>query len=116
MTDDPARLSDGAIAWITRVGTEHPASNAGELMRWVRGRGPGGCNEDTAFQSRRDKMDKEKMAKAFNEWMRLFTEEPDRFEHEFQTVVAFHRDQAEGREPSYGAVCAAYLEKLSARL
>jgi len=54
------------------------------------------------------------MVKAFNEWMRRFIEEPARFEHEFQTVNQFLKDEAEGREPTYGEVCVPYLQKLAA--
>lgn len=59
-------------------------------------------------------MDKIAVAKAFNEWMRRFTEEPAAFEHEFQSAGAFLKEQAEGKEPSYGETCATYLEKLIA--
>lgn len=57
-------------------------------------------------------MDKALAAKAFNEWMRRFTEEPAKFEHEFETVGAFLKEQADGREPTYGEKCAAYLGDL----
>lgn len=56
------------------------------------------------------------MVKAFNEWMRRFIEEPDRFEREFQTVSEYQKDVAEGREPTYGEVCAPYLQKLADEL
>lgn len=61
-------------------------------------------------------MDKATMARAFNEWMRRFTEEPQRFEREYQTVAAYQADKNEGREPSYGEICASYLEELAASL
>ena len=54
------------------------------------------------------------MAKCFNEWMRRFIEEPDRFQHEFESVNAYLRDQAEGREPTYGETSAAYMGQLAA--
>lgn len=54
------------------------------------------------------------MAAAFNEWMRRYTEEPETFAHEWETVGEFLGDQAAGREPSYGAWCAAFLTKLMA--
>lgn len=54
------------------------------------------------------------VAEAFNEWMRRYTENPSRFEREFQTVTQFLSDQAAGRQPSYGEVCAAYLAELQA--
>lgn len=56
------------------------------------------------------------MAKAFNEWMRRFIEEPDRFEHEFQTVNEFQKAAAEGREPTYGEVATEYLTQIAAEL
>lgn len=61
-------------------------------------------------------MDKEKAAKAFNEWMRRFEQEPERFENEYESVKRFLREKAAGREPSYGERCAAYLEKLMAEV
>lgn len=57
-------------------------------------------------------MDKAKLAKAFNEWMRRYTDTPEQFDREWQTVAEFLKDKAEGREPSYGETCAAYLERL----
>lgn len=57
-------------------------------------------------------MEKEKVAKAFNEWMRRFTQEPSRFGHEWESVAEFLKAEADGREPEYGQVCAAYLEQL----
>ncbi len=53
-------------------------------------------------------------AEAFNEWMRLYTEEPDRYEREWQTVAAFLAEQAEGKTPTYGETCDAYLATLEA--
>ena len=50
--------------------------------------------------------------KLSNEWMRRYIEEPDRFSREFQTVTEFLKDEAEGREPSYGESCAAYIFSL----
>lgn len=59
-------------------------------------------------------LSKAKLAKAFNEWMRRYVEEPEAFEAEFRSVGAFLKDRAEGREPTYGEHCAAYLEQLLA--
>lgn len=56
------------------------------------------------------------MAQAFNEWMRRFIEEPERFEREFKTVNAFLADTAKGVEPSYGEVAAGYLQSVAAEL
>ena len=57
-------------------------------------------------------MDRKKVAAAFNEWMRRFTEEPEKYEAEFRTVGKFLADQAQGQEPTYGQECAAYLESI----
>lgn len=50
--------------------------------------------------------------KTFNEWMRRYIDEPERFSREFQTVQDFLTDEAAGKEPSYGEACAAYQFKL----
>lgn len=52
------------------------------------------------------------MAKAFNEWMRRYIEEPERFEVEFRAVKAFEAAEAEDQEPSYGRECTAYLQAI----
>lgn len=53
-------------------------------------------------------------AQAFNEWMRRYTEEPERFEAEFRSVGRFLEEERAGKEPSYGDTCAAYLDELMA--
>ena len=53
------------------------------------------------------------MVKCFNEWMRRFIEEPARFQREFETVNDFLKDEAAGREPTYGETSAAYMAKLA---
>jgi len=50
--------------------------------------------------------------KTFNEWMRRYIDEPDRFSREFQTIQDFLTDENAGREPSYGETCSAYQFKL----
>jgi hypothetical protein len=57
---------------------------------------------------------KQAMAKAFNEWMRRYIEAPEQFEAEFRAINAFLADADEGREPTYGETCAAYLWQLIA--
>lgn len=57
-------------------------------------------------------MDEEQVPKAFNEWMRRYIEEPERFEREFQTVTTFLDEEAGGKEASYGSVCTAYLKQI----
>jgi hypothetical protein len=57
-------------------------------------------------------MRKDDVAAAFNEWMRRYTEEPEKFKWEWQTVTEFLSQQGAGKTPSYGATCAAYLQQL----
>lgn len=52
------------------------------------------------------------MAKAFNEWMRRYIEEPERFEHEMKSVRAFEKAEAAGQEPDYGTNCTGYLRAI----
>ena len=59
-------------------------------------------------------MDQETIASALNKWMRRYVDEPTRFAAEFQTGGQFLKDEAEGVEPSYGVVGAAYLAELAA--
>jgi hypothetical protein len=54
-------------------------------------------------------VDKKKLAAAFNEWMRRYTENPEEFTREFQTVQEFLAAKSSGKEPSYGEHCAEYL-------
>ena len=56
-------------------------------------------------------MNNVQMVKAFNEWMRRYTEEAGRFEAEFRT-----KDEADGREPSYGETCTAYMSQLATEM
>lgn len=56
-------------------------------------------------------MDRDVMARAFNEWMRRFVEEPERFEREFATASRFAAETQSG-EPSYGRTSVAYLESI----
>ena len=58
-------------------------------------------------------MTQEVMATAFNEWMRRYTEEPQRFGREWQTISKFLAEQSAGETPSYGARSAAYLLQLA---
>jgi hypothetical protein len=47
-----------------------------------------------------------------NEWMRRFTEEPGKFEREWETVSRFLSELASGVQPSYGQVGAKYLQRI----
>lgn len=42
------------------------------------------------------------LAKAFNEWMRRYIENPEQFEAEFRSVKSFEVAAAKGEEPDYG--------------
>lgn len=53
------------------------------------------------------------MTKAFNEWMRRFTEEPDQYEREYTTIKKFLEESNEGKEPTYGQICSAYMRELA---
>jgi hypothetical protein len=58
---------------------------------------------------------KRTVVQAFDEWMRRFVEEPERFAREFQSVSEFVAEGGQnGAETSYGRECAAYLEQLMA--
>lgn len=63
-----------------------------------------------------DTMNRGNMAKTMNEWMRRYIDEPEKFEQEFRTVIAFIGEDEEGKVPSYGEKCAAYLFELLAEL
>lgn len=54
----------------------------------------------------------DQIAKALNEWVRRYIEDPKAFEAEFETVGQFLKEEEEGREPSYGETGAAYMQKL----
>jgi hypothetical protein len=55
------------------------------------------------------------MAQAFDEWLRRYVEEPEKFEAEFRTVERFVRQGgADGEETDYGESQAAYLQALMA--
>lgn len=61
-------------------------------------------------------MNDELIARAFNEWMRRYIDEPEAFAREFEIVGQFLGEQLNGGLPSYGATCAAYLAQLCAEL
>jgi hypothetical protein len=61
-------------------------------------------------------MDRKTMSAAFNEWMRRYTEEPERFEASFQSVMKFLAERSDGKEPTYGETCAEFMEHLASEL
>lgn len=59
---------------------------------------------------------KVRMPIIFNEWMRRYTQEPERFQREWQSVAEFLGAQASGATPNYGQQCTAWFETLAAEL
>ncbi len=56
---------------------------------------------------------KNEMARAFNEWMRRYTEEPERFALEWQTVMQFlEEDTGDNNAVRYGHDQAEYFVSL----
>lgn len=53
-------------------------------------------------------------AEAFDEWMRLFIEDPESFRREFQDVTKYLEDKKTDQDKvtTYGEECAAFLAKL----
>jgi hypothetical protein len=58
-------------------------------------------------------MDQQRLAVLFNEWMRRYIADPEQFGREFQSVQDFLAEQRQGKVPTYGESCAAYLEQLN---
>ncbi len=56
------------------------------------------------------------MEMAFNEWLRRYTEEPEKFQHEWETIRTYLAEVGAGETPSYGTRCAAYLMKIGEEL
>ena len=54
--------------------------------------------------------------KAFNAWMKDYTENTEKFEAEWKTVTCFLKEQRAGKTPSYGAMCAEFLQRYADRL
>jgi hypothetical protein len=52
----------------------------------------------------------------FNEWMRRFVDDPERFEHEWQTVHRFCKEKKKGKEPTYGENSCRYLAQIEKEL
>ena len=61
-------------------------------------------------------MTDKQMAAAFNEWMRRYIEEPEKFASDWEAIRTFLAEEQEGQEPTYGEQCAAYMELLSAEV
>ena len=59
-----------------------------------------------------DKPTREEIVAAFNEWMRRYIEEPEKFSREWQEVHDFLEVQKTGGTPSYGNTCEAFLTRL----
>ncbi len=57
-------------------------------------------------------MEKQRLVRAFNGWLRRTIENPEQFAREWQTVVQFRDQCSVGEPPSYGQDCASYLLEL----
>ena len=53
-------------------------------------------------------------AEAFNEWMRRYIDEPERYRREMSEIKEFLASEADGKTPDYGERCSAYLESIEA--
>lgn len=53
-------------------------------------------------------------SEAFNEWMRRYIEEPEKFKSDWQNVVEFLESVKAEEVPSYGEECEIFLAKLEA--
>ncbi len=56
--------------------------------------------------------DPARIAKAFNEWMKRYIEQPAQFAREWQTVAEFLEQSKDGKTPTYGEVSTEYLHRL----
>jgi hypothetical protein len=54
-------------------------------------------------------MNSEAVAKAFNQWMDDYTQDPSAYERIEETAMAHLNAKLEGQEPTYGDRCAAVL-------
>lgn len=56
------------------------------------------------------------LARLFNEWMRRFIDEPEKFARDFETVQLYLAQASKGEPTTYGDACTAYLNVLAAEL
>lgn len=52
------------------------------------------------------------VAQLFNMWMQKYIDHPEEFEAEFLTVMEYLAESTDGKEPTYGEQCVAYMEHL----
>ncbi len=70
---------------------------------------------DRKRRSERKRMQRQygrRFARVFNEWMRRYIDDPERFEREFVSVLSYVRNAACDRDPPYGRACAEYFFQL----
>jgi hypothetical protein len=48
--------------------------------------------------------------------MRRYTEHPEEFRADFETIIEFLKEKGEGKEPTYGDKCMTYMLKLDAEI
>lgn len=56
-----------------------------------------------------DRPEFKQVAAAFNEWMREYIDEPEKFEPQARTILDFIGSDIHGETPDYGTVCALTL-------
>jgi hypothetical protein len=57
-------------------------------------------------------MTQKQAARALNEWMQRYIDDPMAFQAQFQTVTEYLREKNDGKEPSYGEWGAEYMVRL----
>lgn len=121
-TDCVVMASNGGLTWgwgspLRARAAEHLREFASErkARRWGRVE----LRRDSYVVKRRSLMEEsnrevatQRMALAFNEWMRRYTDEPERFAREFKQCGEFLAQIAKGEMPTYGDDCAAYFTSI----
>jgi hypothetical protein len=57
-----------------------------------------------------------KLAEVFNEWMRLYIDEPEKFQSSWTSMKEFLLQEDQDLEPTYGTECAAFVFKIAESL
>lgn len=83
------------------------------FLKLVKKRPAGGLASE-ATNTALEALDFPTLVRLFNEWMRRFIDEPEKFEREFEAVKTFLEQEQNGFPVTYGQSCAAYLFSLAA--
>lgn len=60
-------------------------------------------------------MNSEVAAKAFNAWMQNYINEPEKYDSQWEVIKDFLAARSQGKEPTYGEICAVYFAELCER-